>query len=211
MSRDAAATRQRIITAADDLFYADGLAAVSMDRIASQAGVTKKTLYYHFRSKDDLMGAYLEARRASVLKRYQNWAGTTGSTAERMARVFSSLALASTDRDWRGCGFIRAACELAHLPGHPASVAARRHKEEFEAWMRSMLDEEGRSDSATLARALMVLLDGAIVQTLIHRRRACAEAAAIATAALLEPGRQKKAARSPLRLVPGEPAERARA
>lgn len=202
MSRDAARTREQIITAADDLFYADGLAAVSMDRIARKAGVTKKTLYYHFRSKDDLMGAYLEGRRATVLQRYRNWAGTTGSAAERMARVFRNLADASADRDWRGCGFIRAACELAHLPGHPACVAARRHKEEFEAWMRSMLEEEGRADSARLARALMVLLDGAIVQTLIHRHRGCAEAAALAVSCLLEPEFQATFAPSPLQLVP---------
>ena len=186
MNFEASSTRDQIILAADDLFYAEGLAAVSMDRIAARAGVTKKTLYYHFRSKDDLMGAYLEARRGPVLKRYQNWAGTTGSTAERMERVFRHLGAAASDRSWRGCGFLRAACELAHLPGHPASVAARRHKVEFEDWMRSMLEQDGRLDSGRLARILMILLDGAIVHTLIHRDRAYAEAAAVAAAALLE-------------------------
>jgi AcrR family transcriptional regulator len=185
MATGAPVTKARIINAADDLFYAEGLAAVSMDRIAARAGVTKKTLYYHFRSKDDLMGAYLEARRGPVLKRYQGWAGTTGSVAERMERMFRNLGQAAADRSWQGCGFLRAACELAHLPGHPASVAARRHKAEFEAWMRSMLDEEGHPGSEKLARALMILLDGAIIQTLIHRSRAYAEAAAQAAAALL--------------------------
>ncbi|WP_165357431.1 TetR/AcrR family transcriptional regulator [Sphingosinicella sp. CPCC 101087] len=185
MASSAPLTRERILIAADDLFYAEGLAAISMDRLAARAGVTKKTLYYHFRSKDDLMGAYLEARRGPVLRRYQDWAGTTGSVGERMARMLRKLALNADDRGWRGCGFIRAACELAHLPGHPASVSARRHKAEFEAWMRAMLEEERHAHSDRLARVLMVLLDGAIVQTLIHRRSEHAEAAAESVGALL--------------------------
>ncbi|WP_114952223.1 TetR/AcrR family transcriptional regulator [Sphingosinicella terrae] len=205
----AATTRDEILIAADDLFYSEGLSAVSMDRIAARAGVTKKTLYYHFRSKDDLMGAYLEARRAPVLERYQGWAGTTGSTAERMSRVFRKLAAAASDPSWHGCGFLRAACELAHLPGHPASLAARRHKKEFEAWMRSMLEEEGRADSPGLARALMILLDGAIVHTLIHRDPAYAEAAATTVDVLL--ATTANPANTAARCQPPPSAERLRA
>lgn len=186
MAVNAAVTRAQILQAADDLFYAEGLSSVSMDRIAERAGVTKKTLYYHFRSKDDLMGDYLQARRGPVLERYRNWAGTTGSVAERMRRMFRKLAHHSADPAWRGCGFIRAACELAHLPGHPAAAVARQHKLEFEAWLRSMLDDEGRSDSSLLARSLLIILDGAIVETLIHRRSDYALAAGSTAAALLE-------------------------
>ena len=61
MSETARTTREQIILAADQLFYAGSMASVSMDRIAERAGVTKKTLYYHFRSKDDLLAAYVEA------------------------------------------------------------------------------------------------------------------------------------------------------
>ena len=171
-------TRDRIIEAADDLFYSEGLAAVSMDRIAEHSGVTKKTLYYHFRSKDDLMGAYLGARHGKVLERYQGWAGNSGTVAERVERMFRRLAECARDRSWRGCAFVRAACELADRPGHPASLAARRHKVEFEQWLRGMLRDEGRSNSEELARSLMVLLDGAIVQAMIHRDVRYPEAAA---------------------------------
>jgi len=188
MPRDAESTRERILRAADALFYSERLSAVSMDRIAQTAGVTKKTLYYHFRSKDDLMGAYLEARHEPVMTRYQNWAGTDGTVACRMVRLFRNLGAASANRAWCGCSFLRAVCELADLPGHPASVAARRHKAAFEVWLRTLLEEEGARDSEMLARMLMILLDGAIAQVLVHRNPAYAEAAAVAAAVLIETG-----------------------
>lgn len=178
-------TRQQIIEAADELFYSEGLAAVSMDRIAEHAGVTKKTLYYHFRSKDDLMGAYLDARHSSVMERYQGWAGTSGTASVRIERMFRRVAQCARDPSWRGCGFVRAACELADRPGHPASLAARRHKAAFEQWLREMLADERGGDCTGLALSLMVLLDGAIVQALIHRDGRYAEAAADLARALL--------------------------
>lgn len=201
MAADAALTRAQILQAADDLFYAEGLASVSLDRIAARAGVTKKTLYYHFRSKDDLMGEYLQARRGPVLERYRNWAGTTGTVADRMRRMYRKLAEASADPSWRGCGFIRAACELAHLPGHPAAAVARLHKAEFEAWLQSMLQEEGHSDSEALARALLIVLDGAIVETLVHRRRDYALAGGEAAIALLQGRADRQATEKDVRTL----------
>ena len=55
-------TRERILTAASKLFYAEGIRAVGVDAVAEKAGLTKRTLYYHFRSKDDLVAAYRRAR-----------------------------------------------------------------------------------------------------------------------------------------------------
>ena len=179
-------TREQILEAADQLFYAEGLGAVTMDRIAARTGVTKKTVYYHFRSKDDLLGAYLDSRHEAVMERYRSWAGTSGSVSERVQRMFRELAEACAERTWRGCGFLRLACELADLPGHPACVAARRHKTAFEAWLRSLLESERRRDSHELARSLMVLLDGAIAGALIHRDRSYPEAAARAAGKLLD-------------------------
>ena len=185
MRSSAHQTRARILKAADHHFYAEGLGAASMDRIAEHAGVTKKTLYYHFRSKDDLMAAYLQTRHGPVMERYQGWAGTEGTASERIQRMFGCLASASSDRNWRGCAFVRAALELANLPGHPAFLAAQKHKAAFELWFRSLLQAEGRADSERLARILMVLLDGAVVQVLIHRNPRYADAAASAAEELL--------------------------
>ena len=185
MTQAASTTREQIIIAADQLFYAGTVASVSMDRIAERAGVTKKTLYYHFRSKDDLLAAYVAARDGIVLERYRAWAGMEGNVGERMERMFLNLARWATDPRWRGCGFTRVICELADLPGHPAAIAARSHKSGFEAWLRGLLEEEGWNDAEELARILMLLLDGGIVQTLTHRDPVYALAAAAAARRLL--------------------------
>ena len=89
MPRDGLLTRNQIVAAADELFYSQGLHAVSVDAIAEKAGVTKKTFYYHFKSKDDLIGCYLNARDRPTVDRFKEWAGSDGSVADRMTR-FSS-------------------------------------------------------------------------------------------------------------------------
>jgi len=88
MPRDGLLTRNQIVAAADELFYSQGLHAVSVDAIAEKAGVTKKTFYYHFKSKDDLIGCYLDARDRPTVDRFKEWAGSEGSVADRMTRFF---------------------------------------------------------------------------------------------------------------------------
>lgn len=186
MRFSAADTRQQILDAADQLFYSEGMAALGMERIAARAGVTKKTLYYHFRSKDDLLGAFLEARHEPVMERYRRWAGRAGTVTEQLQRMFTRLAEAGAEPNWRGCGFLRIACELADMPGHPACAAARSFKSDLENLLRSMLERECRSNAAELAKMLIVLIDGTIVQLLIHRDPAYALAVRSMVSQLLE-------------------------
>lgn len=185
MARDPEQTRRHIVAAADELFYAGGLRDVGVDEIAARAGVTKKTLYYHFRSKDDLFAAYLAARDRPTLARFQQWAGMTGCVAERMERMFLRLAEAARRQTWKGCGFVRAAAELADRPGHPGLDAARAHKRAFEAWLRDTLRRDGYDDADDLAACLMILVDGAVTRMLVDREARHAEAAARAARHLL--------------------------
>jgi AcrR family transcriptional regulator len=128
-----------ILEAADELFYREGIRSVSVDTIAEKAGVTKRTLYYHFRSKDDLIAAYLEASNEPTLSRYRRWFEEfDGTVAERIAGMFGRLA--------------RAAAELAGAPGHPAIAVASRHKKCFEQLFVELLRSEGVSQSAFVAR-----------------------------------------------------------
>jgi AcrR family transcriptional regulator len=103
MPRDSTTTRRKIVSAADKLFYAQGFRAVSVDAIAKRAEVTKKTLYYHFQSKDELIAAYLSARDRPTLERCQGWAGSEGTVAERMERMFRRLRQSVKFPHWRGC------------------------------------------------------------------------------------------------------------
>ncbi|MEM8812446.1 MAG: helix-turn-helix domain-containing protein [Pseudomonadota bacterium] len=179
-------TKDQIIAAADALFYGSSIREVSVDRIAERAGVTKKTLYYHFKSKDDLVAAYLESRHAPTIERYREWAGSKGALAERIERMFLMLARNAERRTWRGCGFLRAAVELADSPGHPAIAVARRHKAAFEEWLSNDIERAGYGQSASLARMIMVLLDGAVARMLVQRDPDYAREAGKAARLLLE-------------------------
>ena len=190
MPRDGLLTRSQIVAAADELFYSQPLHAVSVDAIAEKAGVTKKTFYYHFKSKDDLIGCYLEARDRPTVDRFKEWAGSEGSVADQMTRFFLKLARSSQGPRWNGCGFMRATAELANMRGHPALTAARTHKARCEQWLLDMVTEEGHSDAKTIARALMVLIDGAVSQVVIHRDAKYAASAGFAARSLLSKGQR---------------------
>jgi AcrR family transcriptional regulator len=185
MTRDASITRHDILAAADELFYGQGLRSVSVDEIAAKAGITKKTLYYHFRSKDALIAAYLAARDRPTLARFQQWAGNEGTVTERLERMFRRLGRCAKLPTWKGCGFVRATGELANIPGHPAIRIARAHKASFEKWLSADLAAEGHPDCDDLARGLMVIVDGAVTQMLLHRDPRYARAASRAACALV--------------------------
>lgn len=190
-------TRTRIIQAADELFYAGSVRDVSVDRIAERAQVTKKTVYYHFRSKDDLVAACLDARDKPTIERYKAWAGERGPMAERVEQMFLALSKASRTPEWKGCGFIRAAVELADSPGHPALDVARSHKAAFEAWLRADLEDAGYENASELASMIMVLLDGAVTRMLVDRDPVHAAAAGVAARRLLTPLSRAKDESSP--------------
>ncbi len=109
-------TRGKIVQAASRLFYDEGIGRVSMDAVAEKAGVTKRTLYYHFDSKDDLVAAYLDARDQPNLKQMAGWfAAASGGTDAKVAAIFEALARSARHPKWKGCGFLRTTAELAAL------------------------------------------------------------------------------------------------
>ncbi|HBN9494426.1 TetR/AcrR family transcriptional regulator [Pseudomonas aeruginosa] len=188
MTRTDLPTRDRIIQAAGKLFHAEGIRAVSVDAVAAKAGLTKRTLYYHFRSKDDLIAAYLETRDQPNLGLFQRWfAETEGSTADKVQGIFRNLAVSARDPRWKGCGFLRTSVELIHLPGHPAILAGRTHKKRVEDWLCAVLGEERPSNEARcLARQIILLLDGAFAVVLLHRDPSYMDSAGEAAALLVQ-------------------------
>jgi AcrR family transcriptional regulator len=180
-------TRDRIVAAAARLFYAEGIRAVSVDAVAEKAGITKKTLYYHFRSKDELIAAYLEARDQPTLALYARWFDeTTGSAQDKIRGLFTKFARSADTSKWKGCGFLRTTAELANTPGHPALKVGAAHKKRFEAWLTDALANEGVDGAASAARRIVILLDGAATVMLIHRDPAYVEAAGDVAASLIE-------------------------
>ena len=179
-------TRERIVSAALKLFYDQGIKSVGVDAVAETAGMTKRTLYYHFKSKDDLVAAYLEARDQPNLAQFKRWFDAAqGDLADKTESIYANLARAARHPKWKGCGFLRTAAELANMPGHPAIVIGRAHKRKFEDWMRQSFEGAGLADAVTLARQIVLLLDGAFATVLLNRDPSYFETAGQAARALV--------------------------
>lgn len=186
MARTATPTRERIVSAAIKLFYAEGIRSVSVDAVARKAGVTKRTLYYHFKSKDDLVAAYLEARDQPNLALFKRWFDEAdGSVADKVQAIFRNLAGSARHPKWKGCGFLRTSAELANMPGHPAMKIGAAHKKKLEAWLRVTFETAGIGYAALLARQIILLLDGSFAVVLLHRDPSYLETAGEAAVALI--------------------------
>jgi AcrR family transcriptional regulator len=176
----------RILDAAYVQFHRKGFARVSVDEIAAAAKITKRTLYYHFRSKDELLAAMLESQHRRAMESFQSWTDKLkGDPAQIIDTVFAELARWSTKPRWGGSGYTRLAMELADLPGHPARVVAKRHKALVEAHLAGLFAQAGVNSPNKKARELYLLLEGATCLILIHGDRSYADAAAEAAKRLV--------------------------
>lgn len=186
MAKSGTDTRERIVAAAAKLFYGEGIRAVSVDAVAAKAEVTKRTLYYHFASKDDLVAAYLETRDQPNLAVYRRWFGETeGDMAARIRGIFDNLARSARHPKWKGCGYLRTSAELANMPGHPAMKAGAAHKKNVEDWLAGLFEEDRLPEARKLARQVVLLLDGSFAVVLLHRDPSYMETAGEAAAALV--------------------------
>lgn len=186
MSQDVPNTRDRILQAAYALFYRRGFSRVGVDAIAERAGITKRTIYYHFRSKDDIVAEVLEAQHHHMMGQFRLWAGGDGAMSARSVEtLFDQLKSWSNDPDWIGSGFSRISMELADMPGHPARRAAGRHKAAVETWLSGQLEAGYGEEAGALARQIMVLIEGGMGLALLHGDRSYFDAAAAAAQKLL--------------------------
>jgi AcrR family transcriptional regulator len=184
--RSSEATRTRILDAAYGLFRRRGYTRVSMDEIAAATAVTKRTLYYHFRSKDELLAAVLETQHRLALAAFRTFGDSLGGSPEAIVdTLFRDLAAWADKPRWAGSGFTRLVVELADLPGHPARVIARRHKAMLEAHLAELLARANVASPREIAREIWLLSEGAISLMLVHRDRSYAAAAALAARKLL--------------------------
>jgi AcrR family transcriptional regulator len=186
MSRSAEPTRRRILETAYELFYRRGFTRVAVSDVAERAGITKRTLYHHFESKDELLGAVLGFHHDLALERIRRWSTRLPTELDAMLdALFSNLASWAARPRWEGAGFTRLVMELADLPGHPARAIARRHKAAIESWLAGELTARGTADATDKARQLVLLLEGCISLLLIHGSKKYADAAATAAKRLV--------------------------
>lgn len=187
MPRNSAVTRERILDEAYRLLYRRGFARVSMDDIAEAAGITKRSVYYDFKCKDDLVGAVLDAHQTQAMAMFEAWGlKDASSPAAFLSNLFIQLRRWAERPRWQGSGFTRLTMELTDLPGHPARKAAHKHKHAVEAWLASKLASLGARNPKRLARETVLLMEGCVTLILIHNDPNYASAAASAARRLAE-------------------------
>jgi AcrR family transcriptional regulator len=153
--------RRAILAAAERLFYRDGIGAVGVDAVAEAAHVTKRTLYYHFATKDDLVAAYLDARDAVTLAALDELPGAGGSRpGDRILAAFDFVERWAATPDYRGCPFNNAVGEQA--VSAKVTAIARRHKDTMRSWFAQRVADGGGVDPEGVAARLLILLDGAL-------------------------------------------------
>jgi AcrR family transcriptional regulator len=187
MRRKSAETRQHIIDAAYSLFYQIGFIRTGVDAIAKAAGITKRTLYQHFSSKDALIETVLEHQHQMALERTRRWADCiTGKPDQMVMTLFDKLAQWAEGDGWQGSGFTRAAVEFADQPGHSARKAARRHKEEVELYLIEKFAAQNLNNVEQLVREILLLIEGCQSLALIHRNLDYVDAARHAALILVQ-------------------------
>ena len=154
----AADPTQRVVDAADELFYARGIRAVGMDDVRTAAGVSLKRLYQLFPGKDSLVLAVLQKRHAMWTKGLTTTVDSIADPRDRLLAVYDYLAEWFAEDGFRGCGFINAFGELG--PASPEVAAyAREHKRSFQKQLAALVAEAGVD--ASLAPQLAILAEGA--------------------------------------------------
>ncbi len=175
--------RQRLLDAAADLFYRQGIGAGGVDLVSKAAGVSKRTLYQQFGSKDQLVAQSLDAHGMAILGQYLPADADEASPSEQTLAIFAALGRWMASDAFRGCPFVNTATELAD-PGHPARQVARDYKLRLRDYFARLAERGHAADPQLLADQLIVVFDGAIVQAVMGTGRH-ADAARTAAAALL--------------------------
>jgi AcrR family transcriptional regulator len=169
--------KERILETADRLFYLQGLRAVGVDTIAAEIGISKRTLYNHFPSKDQLISAYLE-------RRFTKAPASDKPPVEQILGTFDRLERGFASRGFRGCPFVNAVAEMG-AEGRSVRKIAIRFKESRRLWFRDLLTQLGVADAEGLATQLALLVDGSIAQDLVRNDPSMARAAKEAARVLL--------------------------
>jgi AcrR family transcriptional regulator len=169
--------QDRILQTADRLFYGQGIRAIGVDTIAAEVGISKRTLYNHFASKDALIVAYLS-------RRFTPLTASDRPPVEQILGAFDRLERGFAAKGFRGCAFVNAVAELGESR-HAANKIAVAFKENRRTWFRDLLTQLDVPDPDGLATQLALLVDGAIAGALVRRDSTMARAAKEAARVLL--------------------------
>ena len=181
--------RERLLAAADELFYEEGVNTVGIDRIIERAGVAKASLYDAFGSKEELVRSYLTARHEARQARLTTKLARYKTARDKLLGIFDVLDESAADSTYRGCAFVRASAEAQ------AGSSVRTVSSETRAWFRSLLAGLAREAKAKqpdqLAEQLMMLYDGASVAAYMDGNKGAAMAARKVALMMVDAGCRK--------------------
>jgi AcrR family transcriptional regulator len=184
--------REKLLAAAGELFYRDGVQSVGIDRVIERAGVAKASLYGNFKGKDELVSAYLESRHEARRAAIEAQIARHKAPREKILAVFDAAAEAVSKPNYRGCAFLRASAEM------PDDASGRVVCRDARRWTRDLFSglarEIGAADPKALAHRLHLLYDGAAASAYMDSdpgaiRQAKAAAAVLIDTASRQPSR----------------------
>jgi AcrR family transcriptional regulator len=152
--------RDRLLDAADRLFYQEGVRAVGIDRLLAEAGAAKASLYQHFGCKDQLVASYLERKTMDARATIEAYLADT-PPSQRALKFFDWVAEWAESKDFRGCPLQHTVSELTDA-AHPARAIAHGQREWFKQRLVEWSTAAGVKDAKAIGRALVVLFDGAV-------------------------------------------------
>ncbi len=156
------AARDRLLATASRTFYGEGIRGVGVDRIVTEAGVTRATFYRHFPGKDDLVVAYLRAIDVAVRARVGEVPEEPGAAADLVRAIAGGIGDELCSTGFRGCPFINAAAEFSD-PASPVHRAVVEHRSWLAATVTRAFRTAGSRDAAEATRRFVMLRDGAMV------------------------------------------------
>ena len=186
----AGSARERLLAAADKLFYEEGVNTVGIDRVIEAAGVAKATLYSSFGSKEGLIVAYLRARLERRQRRTMDYLAKARTPRERILAPFDVLDSFIREPGFNGCAFMNANAEAQ--PGGAVERAAH----ESRTWTRSLFTDLARDVGApepeALAHQLVLLYDGALVSSRMDHDPDAALTAKASAASLVDAATRRR-------------------
>ncbi|MBL7254993.1 TetR/AcrR family transcriptional regulator [Paractinoplanes lichenicola] len=159
-------TRDRLLDAAADLFYREGL-SVGVEALTRAAGVSKRSMYQLFGSKDEVVAASLDRIGPGFNASLLPAGDAEGGPRERILHVFRVLDEVSAQAGFHGCPFVATSIEIK-APDHPARAVARRYKDGLTAFFRHEAQAGGVAEPERLARQLTMTFDGASAWAVMH-------------------------------------------
>jgi AcrR family transcriptional regulator len=182
-SSAAGSARERLLAAANELFYREGVHTVGIDRVIERAGVAKASLYSAFGSKDELIAEYLRGRHAHMRERMTRAIERHRTPRARLLAPYEVLGELAADPDYRGCAFANATAERH---GSSADAVTAEYRDWVRATFAELATEAGARHPDALAAQLHLLWDGASASARMDHDPAAARAAQTAAGALLD-------------------------